>query len=250
MAESLKVTSSVGRTRRIAGFVLIVLGFLLWADAGWVGAFHGAWFGRDEWVRFGFLLWLGVMLTLAGCWLAYRSRRLVRRLLLGLIGALLVVAGYGFCWWWFVMEPEFDERRPFVGTWRRESPLPVSPVLPELVEDMELLFDGTVINRVWDPKTGAVRFNQRSPARWHVSNGRFQEIIHGIDWLHDLAGVGGQTWVCLDSPVTWETPDRFRVQRFQPISSRGASIKQVAMTWSRTESVTGLPQTHIPIAPK
>jgi len=74
MAESPKVTPSVGRTRRIVGFVLIVLGVLLWADAGWVGAFHAAWFGRDEWVRFGFLLWLGAVLALAGCWLAYRSR--------------------------------------------------------------------------------------------------------------------------------------------------------------------------------
>jgi hypothetical protein len=75
-----------------------------------------------------------------------------------------------------------------------------------------------------------------------VSNGRYQEIIHGYDKLHDLVGVGGRTYVTLDSPVTWEGPDRFRVQ--------GPSPKHQTMIWSRCEGVTGLPLTHIPIGPE
>ena len=83
------------------------------------------------------------------------------------------------------------EMRPFVGTWRLESPSPTSPARPELVDEMDLMINGTKIERAWDPQTGAVAFNQPSPAWWQVSNGRYQEIIPGHDWLHDLAGVGG-----------------------------------------------------------
>jgi hypothetical protein len=44
----------------------------------------------------------------------------------------------------------------------------------------------------------------------------------------------------LDSPVTWEGPDRFRV--INPWLK--------SLTWSRREGVNRFPQTHIPIGPE
>jgi hypothetical protein len=74
MAEVPKITPSVGRIRHVTGFVLIVLGALILARVGWLGAFYGRWFGHDEWVRFAGWFWLGVVCALTGCWLVYRSR--------------------------------------------------------------------------------------------------------------------------------------------------------------------------------
>lgn len=74
MAEAPKTAPPVGRTRRITGFILIALGAVLSNHVGWLGVFDGAWFGHDEWVRFTGLLWLGVVMVLMGCWLAYRAR--------------------------------------------------------------------------------------------------------------------------------------------------------------------------------
>jgi hypothetical protein len=189
------------------------------------------------------------VLTIQGAWPMTTlhepaSRRRSRRLWLGLIGVFLVIAGYGLCWWWFVLKPLFDERRPFVGTWRLVSPSPTFPARPELVVEKDLRFDGTIIERVWDPETAAVDFNQASPARWHVSNGRYQEVLDEnlVDPLLRRFGVGGGTRMSLDSPVTWEGPDRFQVQRPPP--------KRVTMIWSRCEVVPGLPRTNIPIGPE
>jgi hypothetical protein len=81
------------------------------------------------------------------------------------------------CWWWFVLKPAYDERRPFVGSWRME--LPVLPARPELVVEVDLMIDGTMRDRVWNPQTGAVDFEQLRPGRWRVVNGRFQEVIDG-----------------------------------------------------------------------
>jgi hypothetical protein len=142
----------------------------------------------------------------------------------------------------FVLKPLFDERRPFVGTWRLVSPSPTFPVRPELVVEMDLLFDGTKIEHVWDPQTGAVDFNQTSPARWYVSKGQYEEIWDE-DPLNPLLrryGIGSRAHVSLDSPVTG--PDQFRVQ--------GLSPKRQTMVWSRCKGVTDLPRTHIPIGPK
>ncbi len=73
--------------------------------------------------------------------------------MLALSGVLLLVVMWGICWWYFVLKPRYDERRPFVGTWRLESPSPTFPARPELVVEMDLRFDGTKIERVWDPQT-------------------------------------------------------------------------------------------------
>jgi hypothetical protein len=116
---------------------------------------------------------------------------------------------------------------------------------------MDLLFDGTKIERIWDQQTGAVDFNQPSLVRWQVSNGRYQEVLNrkhlnplvrSFDPLLRSFGAGPGVDTFLDSPVTWEGPDRFWVQ--------GPGPKHRTMTWSRCESVTDLPITHIPIGPK
>src|SRR5262245_49488029 len=108
--------------------------------------------------------------------LEHAPRRRSPWLRLGLTG-LLLAATVGFCWWWFILKPVFDQRRPFVGTWRLESPSPMYAARPELVAEMDLLVDGTIVERICNLKTGAIEFAQPSPARWRVSNGRYQEII-------------------------------------------------------------------------
>jgi hypothetical protein len=154
------------------------------------------------------------------------------------LGVLLLVVMWASFWWWFVLKPAYDERRPFVGTWRMESP--VFPARPELVVEVDLMIDGTKIDRVWDPKTGAVAVNQPSPGRWRVVNGRFQEVMGGNPVVRWLEGSGAQMgW---DHPVTWEGPDRFRLQ--------GTSAGRRTMIWSRCESRTGLPLTHLAIGPE
>src|SRR5438094_840852 len=91
-----------------------------------------------------------------------------RRIWIGLICVLLLVAMIGSGWWWFILKPVFDQRRPLVGTWRLVSPSPTFPARPELIVEKDLWFDGTITERVWDPQTGLVDFNQPSPARWYV----------------------------------------------------------------------------------
>jgi hypothetical protein len=175
----------------------------------------------------------------------HASRCRSRRLWLVLAGVLLLVVIWGSCWWWFVLKPVYDERRPFVGTWRLESPSPTFPARPELVNEMDLMFDGTIVTRLWNPQTGVVDINQPSPYRWQLRNGRYQEVCDDGDAVDKLLhgfGVSGGVRLVLDSPVTWEGPDRFRVQ--------GPSPKRQIMIWSRSESVTDLPRTHIPIGPQ
>jgi hypothetical protein len=65
------------------------------------------------------------------------SRRRVRRLWLGLIVVLLPLAMTAFGWWWFILKPVFDQRRPFVGTWRLVSPSPTFPARPEPVVEKD-----------------------------------------------------------------------------------------------------------------
>jgi hypothetical protein len=132
----------------------------------------------------------------------------------------------GFCGWWFVFKPWFDKRRPFVGTWRLESP--VFPARPELVVEVDIMLDGTMRDRVWDPQTGVIDHEQLRPGRWRVLNGRFQEVIgeNALDrWLSWLgSGTPEMLW---DHAVTWEGPDRFRLQ--------GSSASRRTMIWSRCE---------------
>jgi hypothetical protein len=154
-------------------------------------------------------------------------RRRARRFWLGLTSLLLVAATAGFCWWWFILNPLFDVRRPFVGTWRLESPSPMYPARPELVAEMELGLDGIIIERVLNLQTGAVDYEQPSPARWRVSNGRFQEIIV-LNPLLGILGTGGGTQMIRDLPLTWQGPDRFRLE---PTFASGKTL-----TWSRSRT--------------
>jgi hypothetical protein len=104
-----------------------------------------------------------------------------------------------------------------------------------------------MIERVWDPKTGTVDFNQPSPARWRLWNGRYQEVWVEGDRLENILlrlGVSGEARGKLleDALVNWEGPDRFILQR--------RSAKHPTVAWSRCESPMDLPRTHIPIGPK
>ena len=157
--------------------------------------------------------------------LEHAPRRRSPRLRLGLTG-LLLVATVGFCWWWFILKPVFDQRQPFVGTWRLESPSPMYAARPELVAEMDLLLDGTIVERVCNLQTSTVEFEQPSPARWRVSNGRFQEIIV-LNPLLGISGSSGGTQMIGDRPLTWEGPDRFRLE---PTSASGKTL-----TWSRCD---------------
>jgi hypothetical protein len=90
MAEDPKVARPVGRPR-VTGLIFVALGAVIWARAGWLGALYGSAFGHDEWVRFGFWLWLGAVLALIGFWLAFRSRAAAWATVLAIL-ALFVVA--------------------------------------------------------------------------------------------------------------------------------------------------------------
>jgi hypothetical protein len=109
----------------------------------------------------------------------------------------------------------------------------VLPGRPELVIGVDLMLDGTMRDRVWNPQSGAVAFEQLQPDRWHVYDGRFQEVIGGNPVARWLQGSGTQMgW---DHPVTWEGRERFRLE--------GTSAARRTMIWSRSESRSGLPLT-------
>jgi hypothetical protein len=141
-------------------------------------------------------------------------------------GVLLLVGLAGSWWWLFILKPVVDERRPFVGTWRLESPSPGFPARPELVVERDLMLDGTIIERVCVSQTGAIDYEQPSPCRWYVSNGRIQEVIGGNPLL-DMLRAGSGAHVLSDQPVTWEGPDRFRLE--------GTPATRKTMVWSRCE---------------
>ena len=98
MDENLMPSARAGRLRRISGFVLLALGMLLAARVGWLGAFYGEGFGTVEWIRFFGLLVIGIWLSLAGCWLAYRSRIAAWTLFVSFAG--LLAAGIVHDLWW------------------------------------------------------------------------------------------------------------------------------------------------------
>jgi hypothetical protein len=74
MNEALKYGSPVNKARRVTGLILIVLGVTCWVLMGWLLVRAGRALSHDNWVRFSIGLWTGVLLSLVGCWLAYRSR--------------------------------------------------------------------------------------------------------------------------------------------------------------------------------
>jgi hypothetical protein len=41
------------------------------------------------------------------------------------------------------------------------------------------MLDGTMRDRIWNPQTGEVDFEQLRPGRWRVLNGPFEEVICG-----------------------------------------------------------------------
>jgi hypothetical protein len=127
---------------------------------------------------------------------------------LGLAGAVLVLLS-ALYWWLLLHRALSDEERPFVGTWRLEFPT-FSASRPELITEIGLLHDGTIHERVWDSRTGAVVHDAPGPDRWHVSNGRFQRFVQG-NVLHGILGIGESTAMLTDCVVTWDGVDRFRL---------------------------------------
>lgn len=96
MAEFPEFARPVGRTRRVMGLVLVALGVAIWARMGWMVAFYWPGFGRNEWLRFTFWLWVGIVLALVGFWLAYRSRVAAWAAALVFVGFIVGVSIYDF----------------------------------------------------------------------------------------------------------------------------------------------------------
>src|SRR5215831_14470164 len=92
---------------------------------------------------------------------------------LGFVVALLAVVA-SYLTWRAILEPA-PARKPFIGTWRLESP--VFPKGHELAVEVDLLPDGIVRDRVWNPQTGAIEHEQVRPGWWDVSDGRFREFM-------------------------------------------------------------------------
>jgi hypothetical protein len=74
MAEPQEGKKRVGWIRRVAGLLLIVLGLGYWVWMARFWALYGSRFEQDTWIRFVFIIWLGTVLALVGCWLAFRSK--------------------------------------------------------------------------------------------------------------------------------------------------------------------------------
>lgn len=99
MADDPNNHQPVGPTRRIAGFVIMVIGVVLSARMAWLGAFYRGWFGDEEWTRFTFLLWGGAVLALLGYWLAYRSKAVGIGAMLAALAMFLTIIIHDY---WFM----------------------------------------------------------------------------------------------------------------------------------------------------
>lgn len=97
--ETTALVGPVGRARRITGITLLVFGAAIVLRMLWLCAFYHEAFGEIEWVRFIGLLVIGSWLSLAGGWLAFRSKIAWIALLVSF--AALLVAGlvYEFLLW-------------------------------------------------------------------------------------------------------------------------------------------------------
>jgi hypothetical protein len=154
-----------------------------------------------------------------------------RRFRVGLSVTLLLLGAAGLGEWWFVLRPLFNERRPFVGTWRLErlGSSPLHPSAPWVVLEMDLLLDGTSRVRQWDSRTGAVLYDELERLRWRVGDGRLQEFeISNL--LFAMVNQGGIR-VVWDRPVTWDGPDRFLSPSYSP---SGPTI-----VWTRCDRASG-----------
>jgi hypothetical protein len=89
MPEGGGTNKPIGRARRIIGLVVLALGAILCVRMAWLFAFYQSSFGRNEWIRFVFFLWIGLFLSLLGGWLSYRWRAA------GLVALFLVSAFVG-----------------------------------------------------------------------------------------------------------------------------------------------------------
>ena len=88
MSETPKPIQPVGRSRRIAGNVLMGLGVALWADVVWLFMAFSPRFNYENWLRFWFLLWIGTAFVPAGYWLRSRSRAALWTAVLVFVGTI------------------------------------------------------------------------------------------------------------------------------------------------------------------
>jgi hypothetical protein len=104
----------------------------------------------------------------------------------------------------------------------------VFPARPELVVEFDLLADGSIRERGWDPRTGAVDYDQPVPGRWRVRDERLQQVeLRGQSRRSRLLGGGGTEKLVWDHGVTWDGPDRLR------LNGSDRSLKD--MVWVRSE---------------
>jgi hypothetical protein len=131
-----------------------------------------------------------------------------RRRWLKLAAVFVLLSIVVVSWWWFVLKPGTDERRPFVGTWRLESPL--LSKRPDLVSELDLEPDGTMRDRLVDHRTGEVLLDEPREGRWRLVDGRFQEVFNGDPVSRYLLGKSVTTgW---NHTVTWLGPDCFQLE--------------------------------------
>jgi hypothetical protein len=140
-----------------------------------------------------------------------------RRLWLGLAVILLLISLA--CWTWGAFMARYEGSRPFVGAWRLVSMLPSHPDGANIVIEADLMSDGSVHSRAWDSSTGTFFYDEPFDARWRVLDGKFQHVIGGYPVLRSL-GMGVGQRVRTDFAVTWEGPDRFRLESDHPSSAR------------------------------
>jgi hypothetical protein len=157
----------------------------------------------------------------------HRPRRRARLFRLWLTGVLVLAAAAGACWSWFAMMARWEERRPFVGTWRLMSMSPAHSGGTNVICETDLMSDGTVHVRAWDSRTGAFLYDEPFDARWRVSQGTLQHVIGGYPVLRSL-GIGVGERVRVNSSVTWQGPDQFRLETDHPSYTQ-------ASVWSRCE---------------
>jgi hypothetical protein len=98
MVDGLKTAPLVGRPRRVIGLFLLALGCIITARDLWLGLFYWSGFSAESRIRFVFLLWAGMVLTLAGCWLAFKLRFAGWALIVVIASLAILVYSYGR-WW-------------------------------------------------------------------------------------------------------------------------------------------------------
>jgi hypothetical protein len=98
VVDEVKAVRTIGPLRRIMGICLLVLGTLVIAQDLWLGASYWSAFGTEERIRFVFWLWAGIVLTVAGLWIAFRIWGTGWLLIFVIVSLAGIAFSYGR-WW-------------------------------------------------------------------------------------------------------------------------------------------------------